>query len=542
MYQFNTFGTGGAGGGAAATLSADAALHRSRSFGVRRDEAPQGRRFNLVVDLGESIGSLTWFRGVATCAALCYAAISLAPGFEPIAVANAKPLSDQRWDQARAQAISPLALGADTGRRMAPNEKKVRQLLDTPERPSLNLIATIGQGDGFARALTRAGIAQAEADKVAELIGDIVPVDELKPGTAMQIVLGRRTNRSASRPLQSLALRARFDLKLEIVRKAKDYVVKRTPIAVDTTPLRIQGSVGDSLYRSARALGAPAKSVEAYIRAIAGKTEIASLGRSDRFDIILEHKRAATGETQTGDLLFAGLNRASGKDLQLLQWEQDGKLQWFEAEGVGRTTGTLTRPVSGTVSSNFGMRRHPILGYSRMHRGMDFRAGYGTPILAASDGKVASAGWAGGHGQRVQLAHTSGLSTSYSHMSRIAVRPGASVRQGQVIGYVGSTGLSTGPHLHYELYKNGVAVNPASVTFVSRSQLSGTELAGFRQKLRGLLGTPIGGTFRAADLSPTKPAAGAASKKPAAGVVRAAASVTKTPMRTAQAVARKKAL
>lgn len=536
MYQFNTFGAGNAGGGGAATLSADAALLRSRSFGVRQDEPPQRRRFDLVVDLGSGIGSLTWFRGLATCGLLCYAAISLAPGFDPIPAASAKPLSDRQWDQAKALAISPLALGADTGRRMAPNEKKVRPLLDTPERPSVDLVATIGQGDGFARALTRAGIAEAEAERVSDLVGGVVPVDELKPGTAMQIVLGRRANRSTARPLQSLALRARFDLKLEIVRKGKDYIVKRTPIAVDTTPLRIQGSIGDGLYRSARALGAPAKAVEAYIRAIAGKTEIGSLGRSDRFDIILEHKRAATGETQTGDLLFAGLNRASGKDLQLLQWEQDGKLQWFEAEGVGRSSGTLTRPVPGTVSSNYGMRRHPILGYSRMHRGMDFRAGYGTPILAATDGKVASAGWAGGHGQRVQLAHGNGLSTSYSHMSRIAVRPGASVRQGQVIGYVGSTGLSTGPHLHYELYKNGVSVNPASVTFVSRSQLSGTELASFRQKLRGLLGTPVGGTIRSAGATP---------KAPAAGVIRAGATAPKkalgATLRTAQAASKKKA-
>jgi murein DD-endopeptidase MepM/ murein hydrolase activator NlpD len=495
LYQFDTLGSGGG----AAALSFDAATPRTRNFGSRQQAAPVRRRIDLVVDLGAAIGSLTWFRGLATCGVLCYAAVSLAPGFEPIPGASAAPLSDRQWEQARALSISPLAYGADTGRRMASTDA-AKPLLDTPERPTLDLIATIGQGDGFARALGRAGLAQAEAERVAGLVGKVVPLDDLKPGTAMQIVLGRRTNRSVARPLTSLSLRARFDLRLEIIRKGKDYIVKRTPIAIDDTPLRVQGMVGDSLYRSARAAGAPAKIVEAYLRALAAQTEISSLRPTDRFDIILEHKRAATGETQSGSLLYAGLNRASGKDLQLLQWEQGGRTQWFEASGVGRSTGALTRPVPGMVSSNFGMRRHPILGYSRMHRGMDFRAGYGTPILAASDGRVASAGWAGGHGQRVQIAHGEGLSTSYSHMSRIAVRPGSRVRQGQVIGYVGSTGLSTGPHLHYELYKNGVAVNPASVRFISRSQLSGVELAGFRQKLRGLLSVPVGTSVKTAQV------------------------------------------
>src|SRR5690606_18402348 len=112
--------------------------------------------------------------------------------------------------------------------------------------------------------------------------------------------------------------------------------------------------------------------------------------------------------------------------------------------------GGLTQPVPGSVSSSYGLRMHPILGYARMHRGLDFRGGHGTPIVAVADGRVTRAGWAGGYGNQVRLNHAGGLATSYSHMSRIAVSPGARVRQGQVIGYIGSTGLSTGPHLHFE--------------------------------------------------------------------------------------------
>jgi murein DD-endopeptidase MepM/ murein hydrolase activator NlpD len=310
-----------------------------------------------------------------------------------------------------------------------------------------------------------------------------------------------------ARPLEALAFRARFDLKLAVARDGRGFTLQKTPIAVDETPLRIQGMVGDSLYRSARAAGVPAKAVESFIRAVASKTEIGSLSGSDRFDIIVEHRRAATGETLSGQLLYAGLDRASGQDLQLLQWTEGGRTQWFEASGVGRQSGVLTRPVSGMVSSNFGMRRHPILGYSRMHRGMDFRAGYGTPILAATDGRVIGAGWAGGYGQQVKIAHAGGLMTSYSHMSRIAARPGSAVRQGQVIGYVGSTGLSTGPHLHYELYKDGVPINPASVKFVMRSQLAGDDLAAFRSRLRSLLSVPVGATRLAEGQAAKKPLA-----------------------------------
>jgi murein DD-endopeptidase MepM/ murein hydrolase activator NlpD len=506
LYQFNDIGAGS--GAATAALSLDTALRRplpSRSFGSKVGRAID-RDFDLVTDLGVRIGSGEWFRGLATCAALCYAAYALAPGFEAIPGASAAPLPDAQWDEARALAIAPLAYGGDTGRRMAATDA-VEALADTPERPRIELLATLGRGDGFARLLERTGVAEAEAEHVAGMVASVVPVSDIRPGTVMDVTLGRRPNRTVARPLEALAFRARFDLKLSVARSGGRLVLARTPIAVDDTPLRIQGLVGSSLYRSARAAGAPAKAVEAYIRAVAGQIGISSIGSDDRFDIILEHRRAATGETETGKLLYAGLDRSGGKDLQLMQWAQGGRLDWFEASGVGKQSGMLQRPVPGTVSSNFGMRRHPILGYSRMHKGMDFRAGYGTPILAATDGRVTAAGWAGGYGRQVRLSHAGGLATSYSHMSRIVARPGSFVKQGQVIGYVGSTGLSTGPHLHYELYRNGVPVNPASVRFVMRSQLADGDLAAFRQRLRNLLSLPIGATRMAEAPKKTKPVA-----------------------------------
>lgn len=494
MYQFTDIGGGSASGTAALALDRTAFGTAVRPTFGTRSEAPRAPAWDvdLVVDLGQRIGSLQWFRGLFTCTALCYAAWSLAPGLEPIVGAAPAPFPDAQFEESRALTIEPMALGADTGRRMAPTDA-VEPLAQTPERPIIELRATLGRGDGFARVLERAGVGSAEADQIASMIGAVLPVTEIRPGTTMDLILGRRPNRMVARPVDALSFRARFDLRIEVSRVNGQLSLTQIPIAVDETPLRIQGRVGDSLYRSARAAGVPARIVEAYLRALTSQIQVPSgLSSDDRFDIIIEHRRAATGETETGQLLFAGLQRAAGRDLQLMQWESEGRTQWFEASGVGRERGGVQQPVPGRITSNYGLRMHPILGYQRMHRGLDFRASYGTPILAAMDGVVSRAGWAGGYGRQVRITHANGLSTSYSHMSRISVAPGTRVRQGQQIGNVGSTGLSTGPHLHYEMYRNGQTINPRSVRFTERAALSREQLVAFRSRLRNLLATPLG--------------------------------------------------
>jgi murein DD-endopeptidase MepM/ murein hydrolase activator NlpD len=488
--------TAGGGGQLALDMPAfgAAAPQPRQSFGQKGLPRRAGLFGNLelVVDLGQRIGSRTWFRGLLTCGALCYGAWALAPGLKPIPGASPAPYDDAQLEAAQAVSLQPLAYGADTGRRMAPTDA-VEPLIQSPERPIVDLRATVGRDDGVATILQRAGVGGSEADRVAVLLAGISA--QLRPGTTVDIRLGRRPDPSQARPLERLAFRARFDLRVEILRAGAALELNQIPIRVDETPLRIQGRVGASLYRSARAAGVPARAVETYIRALNTQVQVpAGIASDDMFDIIIEHRRAATGEVDTGDLLYAGLVRTSGRSLQLMQWTNaDGETQWFEASGIGRQTGGgMVQPVPGPITSNYGLRMHPILGYARMHRGLDFRASYGSPIIAVADGVVARAGWAGGYGNQVRLAHAGGLSTSYSHMSRIAVAPGARVRQGQVIGYIGTTGLSTGPHLHFETYQNGVTINPRAVRFTGRSALSGSDLAAFRTRLRGLLGTPVG--------------------------------------------------
>ena len=183
------------------------------------------------------------------------------------------------------------------------------------------------------------------------------------------------------------------------------------PIAVDDTPLRIQGRVGGSMLSSARSAGAPASAIQTWLRAMGQHVSIQGIHAQDKFDIIVEHRRAETGESETGKLLYAGLVRGGKQRLSMIEWTIDGQTQWYEASGIGEQRGGMVRPTNGRVTSNFGMRRHPILGYTRMHSGVDFGGGYGGPIFAVSDGTVVIAGRTGGYGNYVKLSHGGGLGT-----------------------------------------------------------------------------------------------------------------------------------
>ncbi|WP_240624534.1 M23 family metallopeptidase [Aurantiacibacter odishensis] len=438
-------------------------------------------RADLAPDLGSDIGSRRWLRGVATLVGLSAIAIAAFPGFSAVEAAPAMRIDDRVRDEFRSQMIQPLALGADSGRRMGAT-LAVQPLASAPERPSLDLVATLAQGDGFDRMLLRAGVSREEAQLIAEMVGEAVDLESITPGTPVDITLGRRIAPDAPRPVDALSFRARFDLELAVERRGGKLTLDPRPIMVDTTPLRIRARVGDSLYRSARAAGAPPSAVQQFLRTIGQDMNVNSdIGANDEFDLIVDYRRAATGEVEVGDLLYAAIIRDDRPKKQLMRFGREGK--FYDASGEGVQQDGLIAPVPGAISSRYGMRRHPILGYRRMHSGLDFRARHGTPIYAVTDGTVNFAGRNGGYGNFVRIRHGGNLSTGYAHMSRIAVRNGESVRRGQVIGYVGSTGLSTGPHLHYEMYRGGQKIDPASVRFVTRAQLSGQELVNFREQL-----------------------------------------------------------
>ena len=501
-------GHGGPATGVAALSHAQAIAAPSRPWRLAQ---LRGRLAALgqVPDLAEDIGSAQWFRGLGTMLALIVLALAFTPDFSSLAAAPAMRIDNAARDEFRSQMILPLALGADSGRRMAPGAAVV-PIAQAPERARIQLAVTFGQGDSLAAMLIRAGAFQGDARRAEMLIAGVVPPGQIAPGTQVDLTLGQHDPVSGARPLERLAMRARFDLDLSLVRSGGVLTLQRHALAVDTTPLRIRGTVGTSLYLSARATGAPIEAIQQYLQAIDQHLSLDSaIEPGDTFDIVVAYKRSASGETQVGELLFAGLEHDGKAKAQLLRWGGEG--QFFEASGMGQQrTGTFM-PVVGRVTSTFGARRHPILGYTRMHAGVDFGAAYGSPIYAVGDGVVSYAGWHGGHGNYVRLDHGGGFGTGYGHMSRIAVASGTRVRGGQVIGYVGSTGLSTGPHLHYEVYRGGIPVNPLTVAFTITQQVDARELAAFRARLAQLKAVVPGAAMTS--LAPRQAAPGMAPRR-----------------------------
>jgi len=255
--------------------------------------------------------------------------------------------------------------------------------------------------------------------------------------------------------------------------------VVAAPAAVG--PLRIRGRVGDGLYWSLRAAGASPQVAAQYLAALATEIDVGDVSPSDGFDLVLGADR---------QLLYAGLSRAMSSSLQLVRWSANGRSEWLNAANADKpapSVGGLIMPANGPVTSYFGYRYHPILHFTRFHAGLDIGAGWGSPIVAAADGQVVGAGWSGGYGREVQIAHGGGIVSLYGHMSEIVAQPGSFVHAGQLIGYVGSSGLSTGPHLHFEVRQGGNPVNPLGVRLVSTPVVD-THLAGaVKARLAALL-------------------------------------------------------
>ncbi|MEO5586499.1 MAG: M23 family metallopeptidase [Novosphingobium sp.] len=424
---------------------------------------------HLIHDLAEDIGSVRWFRGLVSMTSLAIAAFSFWPDFSALDAAPAMRVDRAERDEFRSQMVMPLSAGGESGRRMGANGALVVPLSAVPERATVHMVAMLAEGDSFGRMLQRAGVGPYDAARSAELVAAVVPLGEITPGTRFEITLGQREGPGQPRLLDKLDFQARFDVALTVSRQASSsggLAIARRAIAVDSTPLRIRGTVGQSLYRSARAAGAPADAIQQYLQAIDQHLSVEEISPNDQFDIVIAYKRSAGGGSEAGKLLFAGLEQSGKPRIQLVRGA-DGQLQdplggsarvdWVASAPIGG--GGLLAPVNGRITSGYGMRRHPILGYSRLHAGVDFGAAWGSPIFAVASGVVSFAGRHGGHGNYVRLENA-GFGTGYGHMSRIAVAYGSKVQAGQVIGYVGSTGLSTGPHLHYEVYVGGRTVNP----------------------------------------------------------------------------------
>ena len=393
--------------------------------------------------------------------------------------------------QWKALAIAPLSAGGRTGMAMIATSQ-VEPIDFAPARPTVERAMIYGRGDSVEALLGRAGVTYPDSATAAAMLSAAAPA--IAAGTRVTVVLGRQNG--FERRLRSVRLRANLGLIVEVVRDGEGLRLVRQAIAVDTRPLRVRGRVGDGLYWSLRAAGVSPQSAAEYLQALATELDVGGdISADDHFDLVIASRRSFTGERETGPLLYAGIDRSAARDLQLVKWGSRGRASWVDAASIGRASDSsgMAWPVAGRITSGFGYRIHPILRFARLHKGVDFGAGTGTPIVAAADGQVSAAGWAGGYGRQVRIAHADGLATSYSHMSSIVAEPGSYVRRGQLIGYVGSSGLSTGPHLHYEVYRHGQAVNPLSVRFTGAPALDGAQIAAFKARLKTLLAVGVKG-------------------------------------------------
>ncbi len=238
--------------------------------------------------------------------------------------------------------------------------------------------------------------------------------------------------------------------------------------------------ITNSLYNSAIDLGIKPNVIIEFARLYGFQVDFQrDVWKDDSFQIIYEEFVNKDGlVVDTGAIIFANLS-LQNTDFQLYKYEfEKNKTDYFDENGKSIKKTLMKTPINGArLSSSFGKRKHPILGYTKMHTGTDFAAPTGTPIMASGDGKVTKAGWCGGGGNCVKIKHNNTYQTVYAHMSKFGrgIKKGSRVKQGQIIGYVGSTGLSTGPHLHYEVIENGRKINSQKLKLPSGKILKGKE-------------------------------------------------------------------
>ncbi len=357
----------------------------------------------------------------------------------------------------------------------------------------------------ISQALADSGYAGPDATGMSEAVAKLLNAESLKEGTVLRIGIEVRGDQAR------IVRTSVYDRTQHIVTIALDdggqFVPASEPepnpeilTAFDTSPpqVKVRGdlpTVYDGIYRAAYSYGMSKGMTRQLVRLLASDVDFqARVNPADRIEVFFSQPGENDEVSEDSELLYVSAI-FGGNTRTLYRFQMgDGAVDYFDQEGRSARQFLLRNPVpNGQFRSGFGMRRHPILGYSKMHTGVDWAAPRGTPIIAAGSGVIEKAGWAGGYGRQTIIRHANGYKSSYNHQSAIAkgVVPGARVRQGQVIGYVGASGLATGDHLHYELMVNGTKVNPMRVRLPVGRVLKGPDLEAFkreRERIDELLG------------------------------------------------------
>ena len=342
---------------------------------------------------------------------------------------------------------------------------------------------TVSAGDTLINILHRAGLAAPEAYKV---IGELQKrFDPAKLRQGHELTLSFVDNQESNAVFQGLSLRTDVCREVQVTRDVgQGFRVRELEHELSTRPARAEAEITSSLYRAAQAADLPTEALLQVLRAYSYDVDFQrDIHPGDRIEVLYQERVDDRGKVvMPGPVLYAALH-TNGRTLRIYRHEsEDGGTGFFDSRGKSVQKALMVTPIEGgRMSSGYGMRKHPILGYNRMHEGLDFGAPAGTPIMAAGDGVVQYAGRRGSYGHYIRIRHPNQYQTVYAHMSGYAegISRGTRVKQGEVIGYVGSTGRSTGPHLHYEVRYAGSPVNPKEIDSPPGRKLEGEELQRF---------------------------------------------------------------
>ncbi|MDR6769302.1 peptidoglycan DD-metalloendopeptidase family protein [Azospirillum sp. BE72] len=359
-----------------------------------------------------------------------------------------------------------------------------------PAGPVDRRTLSIGRGDTLMDLLTEAKVSTNDAHDAVAALREVYNPRRLQVGQRVTVLFEPR--RGGARKFVGLEFAPDPLRSVSIARKGDaGFTSSQIEKPVTRKPVAAQGVIRSSLFEAGAQAGVPISVMMAFLQNFSYDVDFQrDLQPGDRFEVMYEKLVTADGtEAGEGELLYASLT-LSGDDMPIYRFKtRDGRIDYYNDDGESIRRALLRTPIDGArITSGFGMRHHPILGFSKMHKGVDFGAPSGTPIYAAGRGTIELAERNSSYGNYVRIRHNTEIATAYAHMSRFAksIRRGARVDQGDIIGYVGTTGRSTGPHLHYEVLKAGHQVNPRSVDLPTGEKLEGRELQNFQQARRAI--------------------------------------------------------
>ncbi len=353
----------------------------------------------------------------------------------------------------------------------------------TPVAPIIEeTTLTLASGGSVQKLLTGFGVNKESALQIANAFAQFVPHNKLKSGQDFNV---RYKRSEQGVEIESFHSQSSIDQKIIITKADGNYISKAEKIHLTPVVHVFEGNVHSSFYSAAMKAGVSTKLVQEAVDVLSYVVNFQhGIQPGASFKILCNALRNDKGDiVKIEQLRFVSL-KTGQQDHKLFAFTENGKVRFFNEKGESVVRSLLQTPLNATklcVTSGFGMRRHPILGYNKQHKGVDFGAPSGTPVLAAGEGRVIACGWSGGYGNRVHIRHSGGYETVYGHLKYINknIRPGAIVSQRQVLGGVGMTGSATGPHLHFEVILNKHHINPMKVQALPSLKLTGGSLKKF---------------------------------------------------------------